>query len=331
MTRFNAYDFNAGEPVNLGPCRVTIHHDDSPENPWAAWDCQTPLAWRSGGRHESVNLEDSGDGILNPLGDVSPRWASRHWRKIAQALDLDAQAEDAEARAQARDYGEPLGAVRLDRLRDALGDMAGDSWGACVDYFDTLAALWELRGCPALAFQRNGYSQGDSVLGLLVATPAHAKRCGFTLEAPGHDIRASLEGDADLFGAWAFGDVYGFTLEDAEGDTLDSCGGFYGCPWGCNPEKGNAWAVLDAAQDALKALAPAEVKAAQAEAEAARVAFLEGKAEAKAAQAQGVAGGRLCAMVRGALKAQAEAWRDAARRARAWAALASDLEGAARG
>jgi len=331
MTRFKAYDFNAGEPVNLGPCRVTIHHDDSPENPWAAWDCRTPLAWRSGGRHESVNLEDSGDGILNPLGDVSPRWTSRHWRKIAQALDLDAQAEDAEARAQARDYGEPLGAVRLDRLRDALGDMAGDSWGACVDYFDTLAALWELRGCPALAFQRNGYSQGDSVLGLLVATPAHAKRCGFTLEAPGHDIRASLEGDADLFGAWAFGDVYGFTLEDAEGDTLDSCWGFYGCPWGCNPEKGNAWAVLDAAQDALKALAPAEVKAAQAEAEAARVAFLEGKAEAKAAQAQGVAGGRLCAMVRGALKAQAEAWRDAARRARAWAALASDLEGAARG
>ena len=328
MPRFNGYDFNVGEPVDMGPCRVTIHHADSPDNPWTDWDCQTPLAWASLERfHMTLNEHDSGDGILNPLGDVSPRWASRNWRKIAQALDLDAGAEDAEARLQARDYGEPLGAVRLDRFRDALSDMRGTTWGVLVDYFDALEALWELRGCPALAFQRNGYSQGDSVLGLLVATPAHAERCGFTLDAPGHDIRASLEGDANLFGAWAFGDVYGFTLEDAEGDTLDSCWGFYGCPWGCNPEKGNAWAVLDAARDALKALAPAEVKAAQSEAEAARVAFLEGKAEAKIAQALGAQGPRLCGMVRDALKAQAEAWRDAARRARAWAALASDLEG----
>jgi hypothetical protein len=251
MTRLNPYDFTPGEPVDLGAVTLTIHLDDWRENPWTAWDCQTPLAWHSGG-HGSVNLHDSGDGILNPLGDVSPRWVSRHWRKIAQALDLDAGAEDAEARAQARDYGEPLGAVRLEQFRSALRDMAGNTWGVVSDYFDALEALWELRGCPALAFQRNGYSQGDSVLGLLVATPAHAERCGFDLKAPGHDIRASLEGDADLFGAWAFGDVYGFTLEDkATGEILDSVWGFYGCPWGCNPEKGNVWAVLDAAHDAL--------------------------------------------------------------------------------
>jgi hypothetical protein len=330
MTRLNPQDITTGEPLDLGAVTLTIHHDNSGFNPWTDWDCQTPLAVYQHQTHAWGRVEtwDSGDGILDPLGDVSPRWASRHWRAICGVLDLDPQAHDLEARAQARDYGEPLGAVRLERFRDALGDMAGDTWGVVCDYFDALAALWELRGCPALAFQRNGYSQGDSVLGLLVATPAHAKRRGFDLKAPGRDIRASLESDADLFGAWAFGDVYGFVLKDtATGETVDSCWGFYGSPWGCNPEKGNAWAVLDEALDALKGEAPARAEAAHAEAEAARAAFLEGKAEARKAHAQGVQGPRLCAMVRAALKAQAEAWRDAARRARAWATLSASLEG----
>lgn len=328
--RINAHDIETGTPLNLGPCRLTIEHDDSPDSPWESWDCQTPLAWASLERfHMTLNEHDSGDGILDPLGDVSPAWASRHWRALCKVLDLDAQAHDSDARETARDYGEPLGAVRLEAFAQALEDMKGSTWGVLVDYLDAVAAIWELRGVPALAFQRNGYSQGDSVLGLLVATPAHAARCGFDLKAPGHDIRESLERDADLFGAWAFGDVYGFTLEDDSGDVLDSCWGFYGCPWGNNPERGGAWAVLDAARDALGHLAPAQVTTAQAEAEAARVAFLEGKAEARAAQAQGFRNGRLCAMVRGALKAEAETWRDAARRARAWAALAADLEGVA--
>jgi len=256
---------------------------------------------------------------------------SRHWRALCDALDLEQESETLEAEAQARDYGDALGTVRLERFRETLDDMAGDSWGTTVDYFDAVAAVWALRKIPVLTFQRNGYSQGDSVVGLLVATPAHAARCGFDLANPGHDIAESLEGDANLFGAWAFGDVYGFDIQDAQGESLDSCWGFYGSPWSSNPEKGNAWAVLDAARDALEALAPGQAQARAAQAQAARVAFLEGKAQARAAQAQGFEGSRLCAMVRAGLAAQAQEWRDATRDARAWAALVADLGGVSHG
>jgi len=47
------------------------------------------------------------------------------------------------------------------------------------------------------------------------------------------EARKRLESDAKLWGAWAWGDVYGFVIESADGaelpgDCLDSCFGFYG-------------------------------------------------------------------------------------------------------
>ena len=323
----NPNDIEHDTPHAIGPARLTIAQDLDARNPWDEWDCQTPLVWGSLDSYRfDINRHDSGDDILDPFDGVPAPWASRHWRALCAILELEPARHDMKARESVRDYGGGLGDARLELFREALDDMAPMGWGTAVDYFNALAAIWELRGVPALAFQRNGYCQGDSVLGLLVATPAHAARCGFNLKNPGHDIRASLESDADLFGAWAFGDVFGFILEDSDGEPLDSCWGFYGYPWGCNPEPGNAWHVLEAAAEALEGLAPAEAREAQHKAQAARRAFLDGKAEAQAAQAQGFKGPNLCAAVRAHLARVAQEWRDARRRARAWGALAAQVE-----
>lgn len=44
-------------------------------------------------------------------------------------------------------------------------------------------------------------------------------------------ILNTLRSEVDEFSAWANGEVYGFSIEDENGDVLDSCGGFYGENW----------------------------------------------------------------------------------------------------
>jgi len=216
----NRYDIEIGKAQRIGPFQVTIHHHEGPENPWENWDCMTPMLTYS----ESTQTYDSGDGIEDFFSLVTPAWVSRNWRKIAAILEIDEAVADQEM----RDYGGSLSDSRYDYFETALSEKAPSSrcWGTACDYFDVLEALYDLAGIPALSTQRNGYSQGDCVRILLVATPAHAKRCGW---APDYDPNPGLKTDADLYGAWAWGDVYGYSIDDAKtGEQVDSCFGFYG-------------------------------------------------------------------------------------------------------
>lgn len=45
---------------------------------------------------------------------------------------------------------------------------------------------------------------------------------------PGHDLRAAARACFDEWNTYLDGDVYGFVVEDAEGEELHSCWGFYG-------------------------------------------------------------------------------------------------------
>jgi len=280
---FDAFDIEPGQAFAVGPALVTIDTQDSPENPWENWDCQTPLIWGNGQRFETL---DSGDDIANFFKRVSSAWVSRHWRAICKPLDLDESAHDRDSRDNIRGTSSTLSDSRWDmftlRLEELESD-ASDSWAGQVDFFDALESLYKMLGLPCLSFQRDGYSQGDSVVGFLVATPEHAARCGFDLAKPGHDIKKSLEGDADLFGAWAFGDVYGYTLEDADGDHLDSCWGFYGAYWDGDSTRGGY--VLEAAKEALRGVASGKVDDARAVARDARAAFLATRKAWKEARA----------------------------------------------
>ena len=311
------YAVDIDQETEIGPLRLTIHQDQDAENPWKSWDGMTPLAWFSlgNGRWNGPTVHDSGDSILDALEGVTPQWAARHRAAICSALDLDAVALDAEAAQGAKDWGAGLGFVRLEMLQESLDEMAQ---GNASDYLDAVAAIWKLRGFNALTFQANGYSQGDSVLGLLVQTPAFLARVGLNNpdKRAADAIAGDLEGDAKLFGAWAFGDVFGFGLSDDQGEHLDSCFGFYG-----RPEK--SWPVLEAALGHLADVAPDQVAQAQGQAEDARQAFLEARLEQKAAQAEGQGGPRLCAILADHLAARVADWRAAKQRAADWRALAA--------
>ncbi len=202
--------------------------DTDAENPWTDCDGFAPLLWHSLGNREATEHGDAG--ITAPLAAFSDAAISRHWIKLAAIIvpDLDAAAHSRELVALRRQnppqWRATLAALKRETLEEALSDRADESsWPS--DYFDLLAELWTLAGCESLAFQRNGYSQGDSVLGLLVATPAWRKAMGIPAK---RDMASDFESQANVFGAWAFGDCYGFAIESPEGEHLDSCFGYIG-------------------------------------------------------------------------------------------------------
>ena len=273
LKALSRHDFEIGKPKKVGPVTITIEQDTDGTNPWEDCDCMTPIAWCS--NRGRIN-DKFGDDILSPFSKVTQEWVAEKWDQLCKILDLKPEYE----LEKLKEYndGEVEDGELHDFISEALNDKAGERTSWPVDYFDALEAIWELMGIPAHAFQVNGYSQGDCICGILVCTPEHAKECGFTLNAPNHDIREGLKTDAALFGAWAFGDIYGYVIEE-DGDQLDSCWGFYGSPWGNNPNKKGEWAVFDAVMEALEGNVRFRVQVLQRQIRESRQGLLEMRAE----------------------------------------------------
>lgn len=273
----NAMEYSSvmTESYDVQGYAVEVMHDSDADSPYHAWEGNSPALWLSlGNGFTEYGREDLGDFF----DKVSHGWISRNWRAICKAMDLAESEHDTEAREHAAHYGMPLSEARFDILSDALGNMRSDSWGYGVDYLEALRALYLLAGIPAETFQRNGYCQGDSVYGLIVMTPAWADSVGAPHAEAGKINKAAcakdMEGQADVYGAWAWGNVYGFTVTAPNGDDCDSCFGFYGCDGEasglfesiCDAINSHARQAATARRVKLKALiaarAPLEIRAA---------------------------------------------------------------------
>lgn len=228
------YDSARGEEiVSYGALTIRAVRDESPANPFTDWDCEPPLlVWYDG------SLTEYGDGICEPLAAMSDSFISRRWRDIAAALDIKPEIVSAEMRDRAK--GERIADARRDYFESALA-----GWPICAlsgsDYLAALAKLWAMQGVEALDSCSSGYSQGDYADVLAVAIPSWAKKVG----APRDTHKRQLEAAVKLYGAWAWGDVYGYVIDGPDGETLDSCWGYYGSD---HDESGLAEAAESAAQ-----------------------------------------------------------------------------------
>jgi hypothetical protein len=207
------YDESSGYPaISRASYRgLTIEaiQDESPSNPWTDSDGFAPLLWYSlgGGSEEHGNAD-----LTAPLAAFSDAAISRHWRKLCAILapDVDADALSSELAKARRDnppqWRGSLSELKREALEERLNDMAPAghrSWP--VDYVDALEELW--------------------TLGLLVATPAWRKAMGIPAK---RDLASDLRGQADIFGAYFWGDVYGVAIVAPDDSTLDSIWGFVG-------------------------------------------------------------------------------------------------------
>lgn len=202
-----------------------IYPDDSPENPFNAWDCQPAIAVLNWQRYHAKLENYAGDELtLYTLLEHIPaeKWTTREGkREILAALPFPME----EIREEMR-WGTYSPCFK-DAIDSLVYSLAPYDWSEWIEYFDAMEAVAGLAGIPGHFTQSNGYCQGDSALVFTAALPAWVERAG---TAPEYQHQACKHA-ADLWSAWAWGDVWGvarivspdgYEVEDA------SCWGFYG-------------------------------------------------------------------------------------------------------
>lgn len=201
------------ETENYRGFDIQIEHDTTPANPWIDWDGEPPLIaiadhdWdQCYGIDQSVpeltkdqiraNIHGlqaltGTRSLLNLIEEYAPHY-KRNYRDAAEAIN--------EAL-----YCYADGLRKSDRL-------------------EFIAAVYRMAGIAALCTSRQGYSQGDYIELLIVATPEWVELTG----APAETHERQLQAAADLYAWWAFGDVYGYTVETEDGEHVGSVWGYYG-------------------------------------------------------------------------------------------------------
>jgi len=198
--------------------KLKIVHDSTPTNPFKDWDGCIPLMYESG--HGNADFSD-GEIVSHVIDSITDGQIIRHQRTLMDMLDLYAE-----------DYEEYTKEEKIDEIRHEMhrADM------------DTITELCEMFKIPHLVHQSTGYSQGDYAKVLIVPTDEFFKLTG----APRKGIEKQMQETAELFDAWAWGDVYGFQVievtkcedcgEEHE-EEIDSCYGFYGSNFETNGMK----------------------------------------------------------------------------------------------
>jgi hypothetical protein len=230
---FNYDRNNEYEIAEVTPTmRVRIVRDSDEEDPFEGADGHWPMLVVTSHIHNIPKLKVETSkaerwGVESPMHN----WFSeaqlihnqRHIFKIMSVPDVDVLARYETRRLDAEQVIEMM-----------------DEYPLEAHEFDERAELFEMAGVIALSTTVTGYSQGDWADLLIIAPPSMQRDYSVTDEAL---VRKSLEAQAELYRAWAFGDVYGYVIEemlprvdpeDASDEDWSelveggSCWGFYG-------------------------------------------------------------------------------------------------------
>lgn len=218
MTKYMVH----GDSESYREFTIRVESDYNPMNPHTDWDCTTPMLVGYG-RHNERDYSGQDD-LRNPFAYITPWQCSRHFRELCEIIGIDPDRADSYCRKFAAYYS-GLSNARRDYLAESLREI-----GNKCDEYAALAELWRFAGCAAIDSSISGYSQGDYADVLAVQTPQWREKVG----APKPDERsierqsADIESDIETYQAYAFGDVYGYVIEDSDGEAVDSCFGFYG-------------------------------------------------------------------------------------------------------
>lgn len=195
--------------------RVLVYLDLYPECPWEAWDCEPPVITYTGHRD---GIRTWGD-IDVSLPVLTTEQILTHKREIARYLNPEGPLNCSLLRA----IGEYRSSYHT--AEHAVNELLEEVFQGTLgnEKLDMLADVLSMAGIDNYLGTRNGYCQGDWAEILVVATPEWIKKVG------AYNVsKESLEHSADLWAAWAFGDVYRYSVKDPDGFVIDACGGYYG-------------------------------------------------------------------------------------------------------
>lgn len=223
------------EKIEYKGYKIEVAQDESPENPFEAWACEPPLVTYYGGRH---GYAKSYQGAPETMREVLHMLPAETWNRGKRMEFFKRFMSDKfgikEVAGEIRRYGNTFDAIS-DLLSAEYGEKPS-GWRSAVEWFEMAESLLQWAGIECVNTQSNGYSQGDSTLVLAIASPDWLKTTGIKQE----HVTSSLQASVDLYGAWAWGDVYGVSSihkietdedgDEAEGEEIEdaSCYGFYG-------------------------------------------------------------------------------------------------------
>lgn len=184
------------ETITYRGFKIEISHDQNSLNPFVDWDCCTPLMCNS-----DSHVNDFSNGEINKyLADVlTDGQIIRHQNALSEVLEMDIEDLDKES--------------KIDEIRYEIRQNMN---------FDALALVCDIAKVPYLNTNSRGYSQGDYADVFTCYTDTFESISGCTMKQL--QDGKQLEGNVNLFGYWAWGDVYSFYIEYLD----DSCGGFFG-------------------------------------------------------------------------------------------------------
>lgn len=212
------------ETLNYKGYTIKIEHDTDARNPYKDGDYMAPAIWFYDRSYANYAPE-----LHNPFDYYTDNQISRHWRKICDIFGFIEAEHQQEIKQYQENWPDPTGQVRRAIFEEHTAGLKGHGWSSAIQYLETLAALYNLIGIPAFTEQSNGYCQGDSSYGLIIYTPEFQEAMGLK---PDHDFAKAAKGEAETYGDWAWGNMYGYVISKDD-EVLDSCWGFRGSDPDC--------------------------------------------------------------------------------------------------
>ena len=228
-------DFPALERGEFGRYIVEVVHDDAPENPFTCWDCEPPIFVDRGGRDGADGYGEFLHGV--DLPELTREQFIAAWAHLVPEQYYRHGRLFISVRAWFRDCGATDAIPAMEHINELIADEFHNNLHA-ADQLEYAASVFRAAGIPAGVYPVSGYVQGAYADVLVVLTPEWARTVGADVSDPDAAGR-QMRGAANLYGAWAFGDVVGYQILEsaapcetcgatARPSVIDSCHGFYG-------------------------------------------------------------------------------------------------------
>lgn len=194
---------------------IAIHYDQTPSNPFDEFDGELPIAVYGDGslRAYATKYGDVSeppeltyDQIQANKSDIADICGFPSWHQLTKVIYCTWE------------LAREVNAMISEELREVSDSRR----------LERLEALYIIAGMPCLRKTVRGYVQRDWAEVLVVVTPEFLQATGCKIEQFEDD--KELEQAAKLYADWAFGNVYGFVIEDEDGNEVEdgSCWGFFG-------------------------------------------------------------------------------------------------------
>ena len=212
---------------------IEIWHDETNREPHKEMECLAPMMTVSGNDGATVY------GAKNEYNFEPLEWASEveimvniHGIIEIMGLDTEEVFRDIRDRREANKHPFSFPCDFADTIRERWSnEESSPHYRSCLE---KRAAMFNLFGIAAHVATSRGYCQGHWADVLIVHLPEWKQKCGtpdydLSVEADRKAFERDAEGDLATWSAWAWGDVYGYTVTDPDGEQDDEhCGGFYG-------------------------------------------------------------------------------------------------------